>query len=451
MAHTIVVSAGFVPNFDLVEVAGADVVIKAKLTTAGIDYDGIPRLRGTGPDVTGTVYVWDTADLRFEDEAGAALPTLSPAPTVADGPYLLYIPAFSITPTRNWQRPKNASYNFFFTLPNGATKPWEDMQDIRVDTSPDPTTWLQLSLYSKGTGPRMFIPMTYSREEVDALLASVQISAIENPMTAVGDLIRGGTVVDGIATATRLAIGSSGHFMKVSGGLPSWSALQSSEVTTALGFTPAQASHTHTTGDITGFTAAVDARITSGAIITALGYTPSATGHTHVAANITDFASAVNALITSGAVIAALGYTPSAVGHTHTASDVTDFASTVTAEAAAGWAALLTKVLNVNLQILAGSAAVASDATAVVLPTGTGAGAKTVTLPAASSSVGRLIIVVHGDPSGSAPVFTIAANGGDSIVKGAATVSSFTILNGQFAFMLCIDTGTWVLGRTDQI
>lgn len=195
----------------------------------------------------------------------------------------------------------------------------------------------------------------------------------------------------------------------------------------------------------------MDARITSGAIITALGYTPSATGHTHVAANITDFASAVNALITSGAVIAALGYTPSAVGHTHTASDVTDFASTVTAEAAAGWAALLTKVLNVNLQILAGSAAVASDATAVVLPTGTGAGAKTVTLPAASSSVGRLIIVVHGDPSGSAPVFTIAANGGDSIVKGAATVSSFTILNGQFAFMLCIDTGTWVLGRTDQI
>lgn len=62
----------------------------------------------------------------------------------------------------------------------------------------------------------------------------------QNPMTANGDMIQGGAIPAG--TPTRLTIGTPGQFLVV-GGLGNflWHTLALSDITTALGFTPANA------------------------------------------------------------------------------------------------------------------------------------------------------------------------------------------------------------------
>lgn len=47
-------------------------------------------------------------------------------------------------------------------------------------------------------------------------------TGLTNVMTNTGDIIRGGTVTGGTATATRLGIGTTGQVLTVSGGVPAW-------------------------------------------------------------------------------------------------------------------------------------------------------------------------------------------------------------------------------------
>ena len=74
----------------------------------------------------------------------------------------------------------------------------------------------------------------------------------------------------------------------------------------------ANASHTHTSTDITDFESAVTGLV---------GVTYSPTGHTHTSVDVTDFETAVTG-------ITELLYSPT--GHTHTSVDVTDFETAVT-------------------------------------------------------------------------------------------------------------------------
>ena len=59
------------------------------------------------------------------------------------------------------------------------------------------------------------------------------IAALLNPMTTLGDIVTGGA--SGIAQ--RLGIGTAGQFLKVVSGVPAWTSLASSDITTALGYT----------------------------------------------------------------------------------------------------------------------------------------------------------------------------------------------------------------------
>ena len=54
---------------------------------------------------------------------------------------------------------------------------------------------------------------------------------ISNPMTTLGDIIYGGTVVGGVATPTRLGIGSTNQVLSVVGGIPAWTSAGSGDVT----------------------------------------------------------------------------------------------------------------------------------------------------------------------------------------------------------------------------
>jgi hypothetical protein len=59
---------------------------------------------------------------------------------------------------------------------------------------------------------------------------------ISNPMTALGDVIYGGTVVGGVATPTALGIGSPGQVLGISAGIPAWVTAGAGDVTsTATG------------------------------------------------------------------------------------------------------------------------------------------------------------------------------------------------------------------------
>lgn len=59
---------------------------------------------------------------------------------------------------------------------------------------------------------------------------------ISNPMTTLGDIIYGGTVVGGVATPTRLGVGSPGQVLGISAGIPAWVTAGAGDVTsTATG------------------------------------------------------------------------------------------------------------------------------------------------------------------------------------------------------------------------
>lgn len=305
----ITIQAHYIPNWTLVETAGAVVTISFELTVDGIDGDNISRLAKTGPDISAKVYKWDTVDSRFEDDLGVALPMVTPAPTIADGPYLLYIPqASGIGSTTDWLRPACCpAYNLRFILPSGNKVKWSDYFNTSIPATPTTTTWAQISLFNKSGGPPMRPPYTYTREEINALFENITITEAA-VLAALGytpeDEANKG-VASGYAEldagvqvpADQLGSGVAGSTTVLTGDR-AWET-----IATILGYTPADGDNLDadnlTTGtiptlrfpdplpalsgvnltnlavaNITGFNGAVDARITNAAVLAALGFTP---------------------------------------------------------------------------------------------------------------------------------------------------------------------------------
>lgn len=91
--------------------------------------------------------------------------------------------------------------------------------------SPDALRFYRLEASDDATdAPGVIRPTDYeatTNEKVWRLYAVSGDSGMANPMTAAGDLIRGGTA----GAATRLAIGTNGHALQVVSGQPTWAAL----------------------------------------------------------------------------------------------------------------------------------------------------------------------------------------------------------------------------------
>lgn len=225
-ATVITVSAGSIKNWT--KTTSGSVTIKFELDQDGIDSNGHPRLRGTGPVVTATV----AADPDYP------------------GTYMLSVPSFSLDSTIDWVRPKNARYNAFFVLPNGQRIQWTDFTGSKVSNVANPTTFADISVYNKSAAHAPDVYYTYTRDEIDFKIA--EITPLTNPMTAVGDIIRGGTVSAGVAAPVRLAIGTNGQFLMSNGTIPVWADLGSSYITTALGYTPENAANKNASGGYAG-------------------------------------------------------------------------------------------------------------------------------------------------------------------------------------------------------
>jgi hypothetical protein len=118
-------------------------------------------------------------------------------------------------------------------------------------------SWSQISLYNRSGGPSFSVPYTYTREEIDYLLSTVST----NPMTTVGDMIYGSTVVGGKATPTRLAVGTNGQVLQISAGMPAWGSVPT---------------HAHAGEDVTSGTVAF-ARLPFTASLTEINYTDGVT------------------------------------------------------------------------------------------------------------------------------------------------------------------------------
>jgi hypothetical protein len=236
-AETITVQAHTISNWQL-SATGTTVTLKYELDQDGIDAGGSVRMRGSGPSVTCTV-------------------------TTTLGVVTLNIPSHTIESTTDWLRPRYAKYNPYFILPGGRRVAWNDFIGSRIPATPTTTTFAAISIYNKSAGPELVDEGTYSKTEVNFLINQTT----SNPLTAVGDVIYGGTIVNSKATLTRLAIGTNGQVLQVSGGLPAWGAVPT---------------HAHTGSDISGLTSAdftsfsteVNSALSLSGIQTALGFVP---------------------------------------------------------------------------------------------------------------------------------------------------------------------------------
>lgn len=473
MSTELTIQAAYISNFAITgysPAVGDTVQLLWELVDDGIDDDGNPRLRGTGPVVAATIYTWDVADGRFEDAGGGALPAFSPAPTIYDGPYLLYIPQFQIDPTSDWLRPRPGRYRVFFRLPDGRRKAWEDWQDIVVPVDPNPARLFEISVYNKGGVGRFGYDEVYTKEEVDAKITAALVGLLTNPMTALGDLIYGGAVVGGFATPTRRQVGTAGQFMRVSGGLPNWDTVDLADIVALIGYTPENQANK---GAASGY-APLD-----GSTKVALAYLSEVLG----LGNLTDVANGAvptnnhflvgngsawsNRVLASGDITTALGYTPENVANkgaaggyasldgstklpvaqlpVHTTSLLSDFASAVQALATAGYTELLLKLTNANIHNITGSGAQSINADAFVFLTSTNntVSGVTVTLPDADAEPGRILIYfrLNLNPWST---HTIQPAGGDVLIDGTGTsVAGIAMDIGEFAIFCATDAGTW--------
>jgi hypothetical protein len=246
------------------------VELRWRLDRDGIDGDGNPQVRESGPVVTCTVAAGDVP-----------------------GTYKLTIPDVEIQPTDNWKRPRNAKYTAVFVLPGGKEINWEPFTNVTIPAAfpnngdPLEGTYDDLAQFQQGHRIVTQRAETFTKQEIWALIAGITI-----PTSGAANTV--------YATPNGM------------GGAPSLRALVAADL-------PA---HTHATGDVTGLAAAIDARITNAAVLAAIGFTPANAVHTHVAAGITDFAAAV--AIVGDALYAELV-------HTHVVGDVTGFAGAVDA------------------------------------------------------------------------------------------------------------------------
>lgn len=388
----VTIQSFYIPNFTLAKVVGASVTLRWELNGDGIDATGAPRVKGWGPEIVGTVYKWDAGSARFEDDLGAPLPHAFPELTVEDGPYLLFCAAFEIEPTSRFVRPAGLGYTPFFVY-NSKRTIWRDLADSRIDADASTQSIADISLYNKSVGPGLPIPYTYTREEIDFKILH---GSLANPMTALGDLIYGGAVVDGAATPVRLPL--SNGFLKRVGSAPAWTDIATSDIPT--------------------FDADVDARITSLAITTALGYVPSAPGHVHVPGDITGFDAEVDSRITNAAVLTALGST-----------SMLTLATLVTGGFQGG----------VQSIVGTGTVPVAPTAFFVKMATG-GVGTLNVTLPPAATYPGRLLVIARADFGlNPAHIYNLNADGADTISRGGSTVSSIVLGAGGDCLILVSD------------
>lgn len=95
-----------------------------------------------------------------------------------------------------------------------------------VTTSTGTTNWNDttnyMRLYSVATGTATITSYVDERQAYGDAAAGG--GGMSNPMTTAGDIIYGGTPSGGIAPPTRLGVGTNGHVLTLSSGLPVWAA-----------------------------------------------------------------------------------------------------------------------------------------------------------------------------------------------------------------------------------
>jgi hypothetical protein len=450
MATELTVQSIYLPNFALasaVFAAGDTVEVRWELTDDGIDDDGYPRLRGTGPVVDAIVYAWDAVDERFEDAGGTPLPVFTPTPSEFDGPFVLYIPEFEIDPTADWLRPRPGHYRVFFHLPDGRRVAWQDWQDIIIPVNPAPTTWRDISLYNKGGVSQYGWNSTYTKEEIDAKITAAieEAGGLSNPMTAAGDIIYGGTVVDTHATPTRLAVGPVGRLLGVVAGLPAWVAVVLADVVSWLGYTPENAANKGAAG----------------------GYTALDGGSKVATANLgTGAASASTALAGDRSwksVPSLLGYTPENLANKNAASGYPGLNATAPAAgnplawdgsaygpvASLALDAITAGAIRGGLQTVSVTGVTAVAAAATIVAVSAGNGTTRVDLPAAVDSIGRVLVVTRTNLSSSFLIIqSLAPTGADTIQLQTDSTSGNTSLplstGGQGYLLIGFNATTWI-------
>ncbi|MEW6732054.1 MAG: hypothetical protein AB1489_12070 [Acidobacteriota bacterium] len=162
------------------------------------------------------------------------------------------IPMFVIDSTRDGQDVKTARYNcFFFSADGRQLGPYEPFQNIQIPATFDTgamTTWAAIAVYNRGAAPIPAPRYVYDDDTIDRLLAAV--NSITNPLTTKGDIIVAGTS----GALARLGVGADNSFLIADStqmlGVR-WSALTSSHITTALGYTPLNRAGDTMTGFLT--------------------------------------------------------------------------------------------------------------------------------------------------------------------------------------------------------
>lgn len=165
------------------------------------------------------------------------------------------IAQFDIDSTRDASSPiKTAVYNAFFYT-NEGRRLATFMESFAIPASFDTgtvCTWKQIALFNRPLVPLPIDRDTYTREVIDAKIAA--INGLSNPMNTLGDIIAGGTGgmvmrVGGNTASDRKFLVSQGTGSAAN--LPSFSALTSADITTALTYTPVNKAGDTMTGLLT--------------------------------------------------------------------------------------------------------------------------------------------------------------------------------------------------------
>lgn len=150
------------------------------------------------------------------------------------------IPMLFLDSTTDGQTSKSARYTAYFVTSANKLINYGPFSDFAVPPVFDTgalATWSQIAIYNLGTAPIPPMTSTYSQETIDRKIAA--INGLSNPMSAQGDFIVGGP--GGMPMRFAATSDSVQRFMTELGpnNLPIWSTLTSANITTALGFTPA--------------------------------------------------------------------------------------------------------------------------------------------------------------------------------------------------------------------
>lgn len=168
----------------------------------------------------------------------------------------LTIPEFIIDSTVDGRNFTGSRYGAYFYDTNGEKiGDFDGFTNFAIPASFDTGvmgTWAKIAVYNTSSIPILADRDTYSRTEINRLLTA--INAVTNPLMALGDTIYGGA--SGMLTRLAGSTASTIRFYTQTGNgsasaAPAWTALSSSHVTTALGYTPANKAGDTFTGGIT--------------------------------------------------------------------------------------------------------------------------------------------------------------------------------------------------------